>query len=463
MSWGTIATLMLPENLLLAGIVTLIGIEIVLERPRGALALAIAIVACVAATAAALWLYSTGASAEPFPGHFSVSPATLLGKAVVVALTIPVLLISRDEFADSQFHILLLSSLYGACLLLSSDSFLTLFIGLEIMSMPVYVLVLLAYQRPECAEAALKYLVLGGTATAALLMGVSLLYGGSGTLAIAAFSKALMSTDTMARAGIVLVIVAFFLKAAVVPFHTWAPDAYEGASVPVTAYMATIVKAAVLLAAARLFAEAPMRGSIVDLVALLPLVSIVWGNLAAMRQQSLRRLIAYSSIAHAGYLFYAFLGAGPTRFEAVLFYVLAYGVMNLLVFAALPPHADDATRDRLDSLRGLFQRAPFSAVLIAIAMLSLAGIPPLPGFVAKFLIFRNVIAAGHTLYAVLGLVGSYVGIYFYLRVIQLMFMSEDRPAAAYGRPGTLAVGAALACLATAIVLGVYPASMLGRF
>ena len=182
-----------------------------------------------------------------------------------------------------------------------------------------------------------------------------------------------------------------------------------------------------------------------------------------MRQQSLRRLIAYSSIAHAGYLFYAFLGAGPTRFEAVLFYVLAYGVMNLLAFAALPPHADDATRDRLDNLRGLFQRAPFSAVLIAIAMLSLAGIPPLPGFVAKFLIFRNVIAAGYTLYAVLGLVGSYLGIYFYLRVIQLMFMSEDRPAVAYGRPGTLAVGAALACLAAAIVLGVYPASMLGRF
>jgi NADH-quinone oxidoreductase subunit N len=182
-----------------------------------------------------------------------------------------------------------------------------------------------------------------------------------------------------------------------------------------------------------------------------------------MRQQSFRRLIAYSSIAHAGYLFYAFLGAGPTRFEAVLFYVLAYGVMNLLAFAALPPHADDAARDRLDNFRGLFHRAPLSAVLIAIAMLSLAGIPPFPGFVAKFLIFKNVIAAGYTLYAVLGLVGSYLGIYFYLRVIQLMFMSEDQPAVAHGKPGTLALGAALACLAAAVMLGVYPASMLGRF
>jgi len=461
MNWGTIATLMLPENLLLLGIVLLIGTEIVLARPRGALPMALA--TCAAAAAAALWLYTTGVAAEPFPGHFSVVPATLLAKAVIVALAIPVLLMSRDEFTDSQFHLLLLSSLYGACLLLSSDSFLTLFIGLEIMSMPVYVLVLLAYRRPETAEAALKYLVLGGAATATLLMGVSLLYGGSGTLAISTFADALASTDTMARAGVVLVVVAFFLKAAVVPFHTWAPDAYEAASVPVTAYMATIVKGAVLLAMARLFAEAPMRASFVDLVALLPLVSIVWGNLAAMRQPSLRRLVAYSSIAHAGYLFYAFLGEGATRFEAVLFYVAAYGVMNLLAFAALPPHADDLARDRLDNLRGLYRRAPFSAILIAIAMLSLAGIPPLPGFVAKFLIFRNVIAAGHTLYAVAGLVGSYLGIYFYLRVIQLMFMSEERPAIVHARPRTLAVGAALACLAAAIVLGIYPASMLGRF
>ena len=199
---------------------------------------------------------------------------------------------------------------------------------------------------------------------------------------------------------------AFFLKAAIVPFHTWAPDAYEGASVPVTAYMATIIKAGVLLAAVRLFGAAPVARPLVDLVAILPLISIVWGNLAAMRQTSFRRMIAYSSIAHAGYLFYAFLGEGPGRFQAVVFYVLAYGLMNLLAFAALPHDDDDAAADRLDGLRGLFQRAPYAAVMLAIAMLSLAGIPPLPGFVAKFLIFRNVMAAGYTTYAVLGLVGE---------------------------------------------------------
>jgi NADH-quinone oxidoreductase subunit N len=331
------------------------------------------------------------------------------------------------------------------------------------MSLPVYVLVLLAYRRPESAEAALKYLVLGGTATAMFLMGVSLLYGTTGSLAIDAFPRALGSSDGLSRAAVVLVILAFFLKAAIVPFHAWAPDAYEGASVPVTAFMATVVKAGVLLAAVRLFGRAQLASPMLELIAALPLVSIVWGNLAAMRQPSLRRMIAYSSIAHAGYLFYALLGDPAGRLQAVAFYLLAYGLMNLLAFAALPAVDDDFSRDRLDNLKGLFQRAPFAALMLGIAMLSLAGIPPFPGFVAKFLIFRNVMAAGHTTYAVLGLIGSYIGIYFYLRVIQFMFMSADRQAAgSSGRRG-LAMGATLGCLAAALITAVFPGWVIAWF
>ena len=180
------------------------------------------------ATAAAVWLALGGYDVAPFPGQFSVDTAAASGKAIVLALALLVLVIARDDFGQGAFPILLLSSLYGVCLLLSSDSFLTLFLGLELMSLPVYALVLLAYRRPETAEAALKYLVLGGTGTATLLMGVSLLYGGSGSLALAAFTGALQSDDTMARVAVMLVLVAFFLKAAIVPFHAWAPDAYEG-------------------------------------------------------------------------------------------------------------------------------------------------------------------------------------------------------------------------------------------
>ena len=458
MNAEAIFTAMLPEHLLLIGIVVLVGLEIA-ERQRGAFL--VSLLAVTAAAAAAVWLFALGYEAAPFAGQFSVDPIAALGKAVVLALAVLVLLISRGELAQPAYPVLILSSLYGVCLLLSADSFLTLFLGIELMSLPVYVLVLLAFRRPESAEAALKYLVLGGTATATLLMGVSLLYGATGSLALSVFADAIGSPTTLASVAVALVVVAFFLKAAIVPFHTWAPDAYEVAAVPVTAYMATIVKAGVLLAAVRLFGNATLSAPMAGLIAILPLLSIVWGNLAAMRQRSLRRMIAYSSIAHAGYLFYAFLGEGPGRFQAVAFYVLVYGLMNVLAFAALPPDPDDAARDRLDNLKGLFHRDPFAALMIGTAMLSLAGIPPFPGFVAKFLIFKNVIAAGFTLYGVLGLVGSYLGIYFYLRVIQLMFMSTDEPAVVTRAPGTLALSTSFICLVASILLAVFPGWAIG--
>ena len=461
MSWQTILTAMLPEHLLLAGIVLLLLLEIASNKPKEALSISLVFVA--GAAAAALLLHVNGVTAAVFPGQYSVDPGNSLAKALVLALAVPVLLLARDDFAEGPFYPLLLSSLYGFCLLLSSDSFLTLFLGLELMSLPVYVLVLLAFQRTEAPEAALKYLVLGGAATAMFLMGGSLLYGGSATLAISGFATALGSHDAMAIAAVMLILVSFFLKAAVVPFHAWAPDAYEGASVPVTAYMATIIKAGVLLAALRLFGTAPLSGPMIGLLAFLPLVSIVWGNLTAMRQGSFRRMIAYSSIAHAGYLFYAFLGAGPGRLQAVVFYILAYGLMNVLAFASIPPGDDDTGRDQMENLRGLFHRDPYGATMIAIAMLSLAGIPPFPGFVAKFLIFKNVLAAGYTLYAVLGLIGSYLGIYFYLRVIQFMFMSPEDAPSARGNPGRLALGASLVCLIPTIAIGVFPGWILGRF
>jgi len=446
---------MLPQHILLAGLVLLLVLEMTLDRPKVAVFVGLAAVA--GSLGAALWLASTGFAATPFEGAYSIDPSGSAAKAILLALCLPVLLMAPGDVGGYRFHALVLSSLYGALLLTGADSFLTLFLGIELLSIPVYALVLVAFKRRESAEAALKYLILGGAASAMFLMGAALLFGHSGSLSTGAFSSALSAENPLAKAGVALVLAALFLKAAIVPFHAWAPDVYEGASAPVTAYMATIVKIAVLFASLRLFGAAKVFGPFADLLALLPLVSIVWGNLAAMRQKSLRRMIAYSSIAHAGYMFFAFLGAGEGRFSAVAFYGLTYGVVNLLAFAALPMTCDDATRDDLDGLRGLFARRPFAAIAIGLAMLSLAGIPPLPGFAAKFFIFKNVMAAGFTLWAVLGLVGSYLGIYFYLRVIQLMFMS---PAIGVPReevkPRTLATAATALCLLGAIALTVLP-------
>jgi NADH-quinone oxidoreductase subunit N len=454
MNSTAILVAMAPEHLLLAGIVILMIVEIATDDSPAALPLAVLFVA--AAAGAAAWLGFTGWTGAPFPGQLALTPPAAFAKAIILALAVPVLLFSKDDFGRGEFYPLVLSSLYGVCLLASAESFLTLFLGIELMSIPVYVLVLIGFRRPESAEAALKYLVLSGTASASFLMGASLMYGSTGSLSLASFGAALSSSDLLARTAVVMVMSAFFLKAAIVPFHGWAPDAYEAASVPSTAYMAVLVKAGVLVAAARVFGTAHVAEPLGSLLAILPIASIVWGNLAAMRQPGLRRMIAYSSIAHAGYLFLAFLGDGPGRFEAVVFYLAAYGVMNVLAFAALPSHASDVERDRLENLKGLFHTHPLAALLIGMAMLSLAGIPPFPGFVGKFLIFKNVIAAGYTTWAVAGLVGSYLGIYFYLRVIQYMFMSPKAVAAGQAPSRGIAMGASLLCLAGAILIAVLP-------
>jgi len=461
MNAAAVLLAMSPEHLLLAGIVVLIILEIVADDSPAALPLSVVFVAAAAAAAAALGF--SGWTGSPFPGQIVLTPPAAFAKAIILALAVPVLLFSKEDFGKGAFYPLMLSSLYGVCLLASADSFLALFLGIELMSIPVYVLVLIGLnRRPESAEAALKYLVLSGTASASFLMGASLIYGSTGSLGLASFAVALGSPGLLAGTAVVMVVTAFFLKAAIVPFHGWAPDAYEAASIPSTAFMAVIVKAGVLVAAARVFGTAHVAEPLVSLLAILPLASIVWGNLTAMRQPGLRRMIAYSSIAHAGYLFFAFLGEGPGRFQAVMFYLAAYGVMNILAFAALPANANDLERDRLENLKGLFNTHPFAALLIGMAMLSLAGIPPFPGFVAKFLIFKNVIAAGYTTWAVLGLVGSYLGVYFYLRVIQYMFMTPQAVATGHAPSRGIAMGASLLCLAGSILIALLPGVLLAR-
>lgn len=204
MNWSEVAKAMLPEHLLLAGMVILLTLEILRGRPRDGFV--VAFLALAAAAAAALMLHVESYTAAPFSGHFSVGPDASLAKFALIALALPVVLISRDDFAETRYYVLLLASLYGACLLVSSDSLPTLFLGLELMSMPVYALVLLAQLRADSAEAALKYLVLGGTATATFLMGVALLYGWSGSMSTAVFAAALGSSDTLPVAGVVLVV-----------------------------------------------------------------------------------------------------------------------------------------------------------------------------------------------------------------------------------------------------------------
>ena len=457
---------MLPEHLLLGGMVA--GILCALSARTRALVLPLSVLVVAASAVAAFWLAAAGVHAEPFPGQYQLTPAIAHAKGWLLALALPVLLVLRLDSDDLQFPLLLVCSLYGLALLPSAMNALVLFLGLELLAIPVYALIVLAFRRPQAAEAALKYLILSGTGSAVFLMALSLLYGATGSLGLDAMGAAAASSDPLARGAVLLALVALFLKGGVVPFHAWAPDTYEGASVPVTAYLSTLAKAAVLVVALRLLGGVTLPPAATDLVAALPLASIVWGNLAAIRQPSLRRMLAYSSIAHAGYLFYAFLGAPGGRDEAVLPYLVVYALATLLAFALLPADADEGRRDRLDRLDGLFHRRPWAAAGMAVAMLSLAGLPPLPGFTVKFAVFKTVVAAGHPAWATLGLAASFLGLYVYLRVIMRLFMQpapdHAEPPVAASAPGVVQARVAGAlCLVATLGLAVAPGWLFAQF
>jgi len=461
-----------------AAIVAVSGLAVLLVQaftPKGRSAPSTELsVAGLVASLASVWLLATGeARGRDLAGALSADDFSLFLQALVLVIAILAVLLSSSYLRAcgcerGEYYALLLFSVVGMLGLVSSLELVAMFVALEIMSIPLYAMAGMRRDRPQSQEAALKYFITGSFSSAFFLYGVALLYGACGSTSLEKIARTagLVSGGSVSLAvlGAALLLVGFGFKVASVPFHMWAPDVYEGAPTPATAFMAAGVKAAAFGAFLRVFGSAlpGLASQWHPLVGWLALLTMVVGNLAALAQTNLKRMLAYSSIAHAGYLFYAFLGDGPGRYQAVVFYVLAYGLMNLLAFASLPPGKDDATRDHLDHLTGLYHRDPFGAVMIGIAMLSLAGIPPLPGFIAKFLIFKNVMAAGYTAYAVLGLVGSYVGIYFYLRVIQLLFMTPKEAAAGTPIGHRVAIGTCLLCLIPAILLAVFPGWVIGR-
>lgn len=368
-------------------------------------------------------------------------------KGVLLILALPVIAGLRSSFWTYKAQALFLSSLLGAFLMISSTSFLTLFIGLELLALPTYVLVFLGTQRTHSAEAALKYLVLGSASSAIILLASVFLYLSTGSLALDKLSALSEMNGMYIDLFFMLFFVSFFFKTALVPFHQWAPDAYDGADLGITSYMATFVKGAYLLALGRLFVEVETTKLMLALCGILPLASILWGNLAAIKQKSFSRLMAYSSIAHAAYIYFAFIGVKADRLPSITFYILSYGLVVAATFITLN-YLSEELYD-LKNFQGLAKRHPWAAGILSFGLLSLAGIPPLPGFFAKFFIFKNVLASGYTIYALAAFLSSYIGIYFYLRLIVLMYMGEKEEVFKVHRP-RLSIGLALGSLALLI-------------
>jgi len=409
---------------------------------------------------------------DPFSSFLSL---LILGGAVLT-----VLISRRDAAALGQvageYYALIALAALGMLVLVSAGDLIVLFLGLELMSLAVYVLVGVDRGSLRNTEGALKYFLIGSFAAAFLIYGIALLYGAVGTtryegIALALSGGAAPPLLTLAALG--LILTGLFFKVAAVPFHMWAPDAYEGAPTPVTAFMAVAVKAAAFGALVRLLstALAPLAAYWLPVLWSVSVATMTLGNLAAVFQGNLKRMLAYSSIAHAGYLLAALASVDPFAANpadnkallSILFYLAVYTLMNAGAFGVLVYlNRQGFKAETLEDIRGTGWRYPLAGAAMAVFMFSLAGIPPTGGFMAKFYVFSAAVERGLISLAVIGVLNSAVSVYYYLRVTVQMYMRENEsgaPQPALGRP--LALGlAVLSALAGVLYLGIRPACLL---
>ncbi len=416
-----------------------------------------------------------------FSGTLDVDRMALIASAIVSFAALLAILLSRQyllhrpDIEETEYHAFILTSASGMCLLAAANDLVCVFLGIELLSIPLY---LLAASRRDLArpiEAGFKYLLLGAFASAFLLYGAALLYASSGTTLLSAIPSEMRRLDTaggpVAALGTGMLLGGILFKLGAAPFHMWSPDVYEGSPTPVTAFMATATKAAALVAllrAAPIIATGigPERGA--TILGAIAVLSMVVGNVGALRQTNLKRLLAYSSIAHAGYMLTGLAAVvaldgrstGADGGAAILYYLAAYAAMNLGAFAVAVVLDRGQGRENLEELSGLSKSRPALAVAMSVFALALAGIPPTAGFLGKLYLFQAVVDAGLIPLAVLGVLASVVGLYYYLRLLILMYvrpLPSEREAAPAGDQW-LAL-ASLVTLAITLGLGLLP----GRF
>ncbi len=364
---------------------------------------------------------------------YSILFMTLLfsGTGILAIISHPYLRARRC--AGEAYYSLLLFATFGMGVLVCSTHFASLFLGLETLTVSLYGL--LAYLRTErqSLEAAIKYLILAAMASGLLLFGIALLYAATGSLVLAdvaalsadAFTTAGSPEAIWAAVGVLMLIAGFAFKLALVPFHMWSPDVYQGAPAPVTALIATGSKGAVVAALLRLLSGVPADDALLpSVLGVLAVMTMFGGNLLALLQTDMKRMLAYSSIAHIGYLFVAMAAGGVVGTEAVVFYLIIYVAMTLGTFGVVAVFSANANSDidDINAYRGLGRRHPGLAMVLSVMMLSLAGIPPTGGFLAKFAVLSAAIAAGRTDLAIAMVLASAIAIFYYLRVLVVIYM-----------------------------------------
>ncbi|MFQ5607063.1 MAG: NADH-quinone oxidoreductase subunit N [Candidatus Zixiibacteriota bacterium] len=378
-------------------------------------------------------------------------------------------LISRSylrarEIERPEYYALTLFSIMGMMVMASSFDLILIFLGLEIMSLPLYVMAGLDQKNPKSNEAAIKYFIMGAFASGFLLYGIALIYGAAATtdlsLVAANFISVAESSPWMLYGGAALALVGFAFKVAAVPFHMWAPDVYQGAPTPVTAFFSVGPKAAGFAALMRIFVFGFGQMDIIEpLLWTLAALTMIVGNLLALKQSNIKRMLAYSSIAHAGYILVALTVGGKSAVASGMYYLMSYMFFNLGAFAILTALDTRAGTDsRFDEINGMAIRHPYLATLLALFMFSLAGFPPTAGFFAKFYVFKEAINAEFIWLAIIGVMASFVSVYYYLKVVVYSFFNKvDRPFAQVSL-NPLMIAALIITAAGALGLGIFPAN-----
>jgi len=395
--------------------------------------------------------------------------SALFGSIVLMGTALTSLLHHRQAAAQnavvsSDVEVLLLLAACGGLVMVSTANLIVFFLGFELLSVCVYVLTGIAKREQASAEGALKYFILGAYSSAFLLYGITLVYGATGSMDLALIAKAASGDNLMLLVGIGLIIFGFCFKIGAVPFHFWAPDVYQGAPVSIAAYMAVVVKAAAFGSFLRVMSLAfgEVSEVWVGFIWTVSVLTMTVGNLMAIRQRSIKRMLAYSSISHAGYALMGFLALGPARgADAVAFYMIAYTFMTVASFGAVLAVTGGSSaqydRDELESFAGIGWTHPALALIMSIAMLSLGGMPPFGGFMGKFYLFSAAIQSGYVGLAIIAALNSVLSLYYYLRVLVVMYFTGDRKLS-WSPPKEIAAGPGMAlALATfgTVYLGIF--------
>lgn len=455
---------LLPEFVLTLGALLVLLADAFLSRDRRGTVIGLSLAVLAATGVALAWVGVPNQTIAR--GLLAIDAFAVFFKVLALAAAALTLLMSAPYLAAEgmpagAYSFLILGATLGMFFMASGVELITIFVGLETMAVAFYILAGLLKANPRSNEAAVKYFLLGAFSLGILLYGMSLLYGLTGSTSLGTIAAAVANPAVVGRplllVAVILVVAGLAFKIAAVPFHMWAPDVYEGAPTPVTAFLSVGSKAASFAMLLRIIVVGlpSMAEEWRTLFYALAVLSMTAGNIAALTQTNLKRMLAYSSIAHAGYLLIGLVAATPRGISATLIYLAVYALMQVGAFGVLVlMRRGDSAGDEIDDLNGLFHRQPVAAVAMLVFLLSLGGIPPTAGFMGKLWLFGAAVEAGYIWLAVAGVLNSVVSLYYYLRVVVAMWTREPEGAEPRLRPA-LALTLAVALVGT-LVLGLYP-------